>query len=178
MRARANINAMLQRVLYDDSACHSLDLEWAQLGDGGAAQLARRLDANTHLHTLRLWSNRIGDEGAAELAGALATNTSLTLLNLSHNAIGDEGAAELAAALGSNTTLATLDLRANKITAAGGALLDKLRETGGAWGSALEHLSWRGGEEDGWWLGQNRMLQCALARHSTAVDDTELHLQQ
>ena len=130
------------------------------------------------MHTLRLWSNRIGDEGAAEIAGALVANKTLTLLNLSHNLIGDEGVEELAEALSANGTLVTLDLRANKITARGGALLDKAQQTGRARGSALEHLSWKGSEEDGWWLGQNKMLQSVFARHSTAVDDSDLHMQQ
>ena len=62
------------------------------------------------LRHLDVGMNELGDEGAAAIAKALEGNTSLTHLALPNNGLTAGGVATLMAALKGNSTLETLDL--------------------------------------------------------------------
>ena len=62
------------------------------IGDTGAAALAKALESNSSLTSLDLHENNIEDTGAA-LVKALESNLSLTFLNLGSNQIGYTGVA-------------------------------------------------------------------------------------
>ena len=60
--------------------------------------------------------NQIGDVGADELAKGLKENSTLTSLHLFDNQIGDVGADALAKGLKENSTLTSLDLGRNPVS--------------------------------------------------------------
>ena len=66
------------------------------------------MGALAKLGYLNLGANEIGDEGAAAIAKALEVNKTLTELILWGNEIGDEGASALAKGLTVNATLHSL----------------------------------------------------------------------
>ena len=90
-----------------------LNLQYCQLGDGGARVMLEFLRRNTTLEKLNLLGNEIDDDGARALAEALRSNTTLTSLGLADNILKYDGARALAEALRSNTTLTSLDLGYN-----------------------------------------------------------------
>ena len=67
-----------------------VDLQWQEIGDAGATQLADALGTNTSVEKLYLYGNSIGEAGATQLADALGTNTSVEKLWLNGNSIGNE----------------------------------------------------------------------------------------
>jgi hypothetical protein len=105
------------------TSIHTIDLNYNEIGDSGAAKLAKNLQG-TSVHTVNLASNQIDDSGAAELAKNLQ-GTSVHTINLSsNNKIGDSGAAELAKNL-QGTSVHTINLRFNEIGDLGAAELAK-----------------------------------------------------
>jgi Ran GTPase-activating protein (RanGAP) involved in mRNA processing and transport len=69
------------------------------------------------LTTIDLQFNNIGDHSAENLAAALEQNQTLTTIDLSSNEIGADGARALALALGENQTLTTIGLGSSRIRA-------------------------------------------------------------
>jgi hypothetical protein len=102
------------------TSVHTLDLSSNQIGDSGAAELARNLQG-TSVHTVYLSSNGIGDSGAAEFAKNLQ-GTSVHTVDLSTNGIGigDSGAGEFAKNL-QGTSIHTVYLGGNQIGDIGAA---------------------------------------------------------
>ena len=113
--------------LADNTTISSLLLGTDGIGDGGAADVARLVERNSHLEIVYLGCNFIGETGAARLAESLAHNTSVTGLWLKRNLLGAEGIRHIAIMLKTNTTLRALDLVNTEPGEAGlSALLDVL----------------------------------------------------
>jgi len=89
------------------------------IGNVGAASLARALRKNSTLRDLHLGRNAISDRGALQFAEALKVNRTLWGLHLTENEIGHAGATVLARALLSNPALGELWLLKNKISEVG-----------------------------------------------------------
>jgi Ran GTPase-activating protein (RanGAP) involved in mRNA processing and transport len=114
---------LLEQLAHDSgssstSALERLNLAWNNIGDEGAAELAKVLKANAVLAEVDLTGNKIGSLGAARLAEALAENSSLLRLMLTTNLIDNDGAYELAHALGKRhcpLESRNLDLKENPI---------------------------------------------------------------
>jgi hypothetical protein len=92
-------------------------LGFAKIGDAGATSLANALEDHLRLEWVHLLENSIGDKGAAALAGMLGPSkrNHLTVLNLQNNQVGDDGATSLANVLHTNTNLQELNLLGNQI---------------------------------------------------------------
>ena len=58
-----------------------VNLDFNEIGDAGATQLADALRVNATVHTLDLRSNSIGEAGATQLADALRVNATLHSLS-------------------------------------------------------------------------------------------------
>jgi Leucine-rich repeat (LRR) protein len=120
-RTRTELGLVDKQLTGEDAFCLShvlplttiiaLNLHWNNIGDTGAAALAK----NQTLTTLKVSANQIRDAGAI----ALAANQTLTTLNVRGNKIRDAGAAAFA----TNQTLTTLSVRGNKIGDAGAVAL-------------------------------------------------------
>jgi Ran GTPase-activating protein (RanGAP) involved in mRNA processing and transport len=82
--------------LLSGTGLQRLDLDWNEIHDDGAKELATMLLDNAILESLNLASNAIGSDGAKALANALHSNQALTFLNLMGNQIRDPGAFSLA----------------------------------------------------------------------------------
>lgn len=94
------------------------------VGAEGARALAVGIGAHTTLELLRLSRTRqIGDVGAASIARSLTSTSALAHLDLADAGIGAEGARAIAEALKSGSALRLLDLSANSLGAKGGAAL-------------------------------------------------------
>lgn len=92
----------LSRVLSEDGALQGycyltrLSLDWNQIGDEGAIDLAVSLELNSTLQYLDLSGNHISDRGAQHLAKTFTINFCLKEVHLNDNQIGDDGASALA----------------------------------------------------------------------------------
>jgi len=98
------------------NAQHSLPellLARNQLGDDGAAEVAKLISANPSITTIKLSGNNIGNRGASLIAKAVAGNGNVTHLDLSNNLIGSDAIADLQPVLALNN-LAHINLSGNK----------------------------------------------------------------
>ena len=65
-----------------------LNLQFNQLGDGSAFELAKALESNHVVKEIELWKNKIQSPGLGTIADALKHNTGLRMLHLNFNSIG------------------------------------------------------------------------------------------
>eukprot|EP01006_Ploeotia_vitrea_P063618 TRINITY_DN85898_c0_g1_i1.p1 TRINITY_DN85898_c0_g1~~TRINITY_DN85898_c0_g1_i1.p1 ORF type:complete len:449 (+),score=66.09 TRINITY_DN85898_c0_g1_i1:64-1410(+) len=105
--------ALLEPAFSINTHLTTLNLAGNNLGNEGAACVARVLAENKHLTKLSLFNNYINDAAVDGLAEGLSQNTSLTSLNLKYNDISDIGANALIKLLTVNTALTDLDLTHN-----------------------------------------------------------------
>jgi Ran GTPase-activating protein (RanGAP) involved in mRNA processing and transport len=96
-----------------------VNLHGNNLGDEGAASLARGLRGNTSITELNLSSCGLRETSGASLASLLLI-PSLTQLNLRLNQLRDEGALQLARLLAIDSSLTWLDISGNYVGHIGG----------------------------------------------------------
>ena len=84
------------------------------VGDVGAADVARALCRNSSLKVLELPNNTIGDLGASKLAAMLCVNKVLVLLDLKGNFVGDVGCRKLMLALRKNESVGKRNVKLGK----------------------------------------------------------------
>ena len=107
--------------IIQEGALISLDLSYNKLGESGAYEISRVLQADLMLKHLFLSNNMIGVQGALAIAVALCHNHSLKHLDISNNGILDDGAMSIAECLRTNRTLKSLKVSDNNITEIGAA---------------------------------------------------------
>ena len=78
----AELMSVLAIPIAVNASMTSLDLDWNEIGDAGAAAIANAIAVNASVTKLYLYDNKIGDEGAKALASALEVNASLKLKEL------------------------------------------------------------------------------------------------
>lgn len=109
-----------QRAAFAGREFPVLKLARNQVGDPGAAAVARLIAADPSVRVLNLESNTITDRGAASIAEALA-NSGVQELNLAGNQVGNRGLAAIAAAVQSCSRSVAVDLSRNPLITADGA---------------------------------------------------------
>jgi hypothetical protein len=97
----------------------NLNLEFNNIDDDGAKQIAYALEVNDSLEELILSYNNISDDGVKQITYALKDNHSLKTLILNHNKISYDGAKMIADGLNVNHSLESLYLYNNSIDADG-----------------------------------------------------------
>lgn len=90
-----------------------LQLARNQLGDDGATEVAKLIQANPSITTVKLSGNNIGNRGASVLAKAIAASGNVNHVDLSNNNIGADAIADLQKLLALNN-LAHVNLSGNK----------------------------------------------------------------
>ena len=97
----------------------SLSLSYNKVGESGACEISKALQANLTLKRLYLSGNAIGVRGALSIAVALCHNHILEILCIRDNEILGDGAIAIAECLKTNRTLEYLDFSDNNITEIG-----------------------------------------------------------
>ncbi|KAL1507798.1 hypothetical protein AB1Y20_007408 [Prymnesium parvum] len=92
-----------------------LRLEYNQLCEGGAAELAKGLAVNPVLTALYIGTNMLGEGGARAISKALALNSSLQTLDIGDNAIGPAGFRMILEAARAQRVLTALDASDNEL---------------------------------------------------------------
>jgi Leucine Rich repeat len=111
----SGVKFILSRIERNDTSLCIVDLQYENIDDTIAIQLAHSLCTNTVVQTLNLQSNKISDTGAIALSQCLCVNTTITTINISKNNIYSNGIIALLQSLQqSNRTVSTLDIRYNK----------------------------------------------------------------
>ena len=105
--------------IIQEGALRFLGLSYNKLGESGAYEISKALQANLTLKQLFLSSNAIGVGGALSIAVALCNNHTLEFLDISNNEILDDGAIAIAEFLKTNRTLKCLNVSLNNITEVG-----------------------------------------------------------
>ena len=102
-----------------EGALTRFDLSYNKLGESGAYEVSKALQANLTLKHFFLSSNTIGVRGALSIAVALCHNHTLEDLDISNNEILNDGAIAIAECLKTNRTLKFLNVSHNNITEIG-----------------------------------------------------------
>jgi len=111
----AGVRSLTESLSSHDRAFPYLHLARNQLGDAGAAEVSRLVQANPSIIHLNLSGNGIGDQGLKNLTSALGPDSLVVEIDLSKNNITSNGVQALEQVLNNNHTLAKLDLSNNKI---------------------------------------------------------------
>ena len=102
-----------------EGALVRFDLSFNKLGESGAYEISKGLQANLTLQRLFLSGNAIGVGGTLSIAVALTHNHTLAVLDISYNEILDDGAMAIAECLKTNRSLKCLNVSHNNITEIG-----------------------------------------------------------
>jgi len=111
----AGVRALVDHLSSSDRPLPYLNLARNQLGDDGAAEVAKLLQSNGTISVVNLAGNGIGDRGVQALAAVLNNpDSNVVELNLADNNITTTGALSLEKVLQNNHTLSKLNLSNNK----------------------------------------------------------------
>ncbi|KAL3894889.1 MAG: hypothetical protein SGPRY_013680 [Prymnesium sp.] len=162
---RLGVAAILRVLTHSHaSSLTSLNLCDRQLGDEGAAAVARACEGLSSLSRLLLSRCGMRAIGAQQVGELLACHTSITALHLEGNSLAREGARCLLGALHRGCKLRLLDLRDTELACGGaGAVASFLCSRGGSNLSSLNLSNNQIGPEGG------RALAGALAANASLV---------